>query len=201
MTRAKDAFRSLRHDLAMIGRAAAVPLPERFRLRLGSSLARISATASDYLEASAATLVRTAPPRRSMPSKPRSTGHNVPRDASWPARIVARLVGRCGGDFVNALLTFPSSSTCCSASAVRQSPRLGRGLGFRFAPSFSQPRGPGRATTAVGRPPDWTLCWDSFAGGRCSTPWSYSRPLAIQNGPTMYLPPASLSESRLTARS
>jgi hypothetical protein len=48
----------------MIGRAAAVPLPERFRSRLGSSLARISATASDYLNASAAALAayRVPPP-------------------------------------------------------------------------------------------------------------------------------------------
>jgi uncharacterized membrane protein YccC len=54
----------LRHDLVMIGRAAAVPLPERFRSRLGSSLARISATASDYLNASAAALAayRVPPP-------------------------------------------------------------------------------------------------------------------------------------------
>jgi hypothetical protein len=46
----------LRHDLVMIGRAAAAPLPERFRSRLGPSLARVSATVSDYLDASAAAL-------------------------------------------------------------------------------------------------------------------------------------------------
>jgi uncharacterized membrane protein YccC len=46
----------LRHDLVMIGRAAAVPLPERFRPRLGPGLARVSAAVSDYLDVSAAAL-------------------------------------------------------------------------------------------------------------------------------------------------
>jgi uncharacterized membrane protein YccC len=49
----------LRHDLVMIGRAAAVPLPETFRSRLAPRLARISETAADYTRASAAAL--TAP--------------------------------------------------------------------------------------------------------------------------------------------
>jgi uncharacterized membrane protein YccC len=54
----------LRHDLVIIGRAAAVPLPERFRPRLGPLLMRISASASDYLHASAAALAadRVPPP-------------------------------------------------------------------------------------------------------------------------------------------
>jgi len=39
----------LRHDLVMIGRAAAVPLPEAFQTRLGPQLAHVSKTAADYL--------------------------------------------------------------------------------------------------------------------------------------------------------
>jgi uncharacterized membrane protein YccC len=53
----------LRHDLVMIGRAAAMPLPEAFRGRLGPRLALISATATNYLRASGIALVgRGAPP-------------------------------------------------------------------------------------------------------------------------------------------
>jgi len=39
----------LRNDLVMIGRAAAVPLPETFQHRLGPPLARVTETAADYL--------------------------------------------------------------------------------------------------------------------------------------------------------
>jgi hypothetical protein len=42
----------LRHDLVMIGRAAAVPLPETFQARLGPPLARIAETAANYLRRS-----------------------------------------------------------------------------------------------------------------------------------------------------
>jgi hypothetical protein len=42
----------LRHDLVMIGRAAAVPLPETFQARLGPPLARVAETAADYLRQS-----------------------------------------------------------------------------------------------------------------------------------------------------
>ena len=53
----------LRHDLIMIGRAAAVPLPEAFRSRLAPRLARISETAADYLRGcSGALLARQGPP-------------------------------------------------------------------------------------------------------------------------------------------
>ena len=53
----------LRHDLVMIGRAATVPLPERFRSRLAPWLGRISASAADDLRASAAALTtRRGPP-------------------------------------------------------------------------------------------------------------------------------------------
>jgi uncharacterized membrane protein YccC len=54
----------LRHDLVMIGRAAAVPLPELFQARLGPSLARVVETGAEYLRACRAALVarRDAPP-------------------------------------------------------------------------------------------------------------------------------------------
>jgi uncharacterized membrane protein YccC len=53
----------LRHDLVMIGRAAAVPLPEAFRSRLAPRLADIGETAGDYLRACAgALLARRGPP-------------------------------------------------------------------------------------------------------------------------------------------
>jgi hypothetical protein len=52
----------LRHDLVMIGRAAAEPLPEPFRARLGPWLARIAETADDYLRRSAAALLARRPP-------------------------------------------------------------------------------------------------------------------------------------------
>jgi hypothetical protein len=54
----------LRHDLVMIGRAAAVPLSEPFRTRLAPALAQAGAAAADYMRASAAALQtnRTAPP-------------------------------------------------------------------------------------------------------------------------------------------
>jgi uncharacterized membrane protein YccC len=54
----------LQHDLLMIGRAAAAPLPEALRARLAPSLARISETADIYLrQSSAALLSRNDPPR------------------------------------------------------------------------------------------------------------------------------------------
>jgi uncharacterized membrane protein YccC len=53
----------LRHDLVMVGRAAAVPLPERFKERLGPPLARFAEAAAAYLRASAAALkARREPP-------------------------------------------------------------------------------------------------------------------------------------------
>jgi len=42
----------LRHDLVMIGRAAAVPLPETFQARFGPLLAHVANTAADYLRRS-----------------------------------------------------------------------------------------------------------------------------------------------------
>jgi hypothetical protein len=47
----------MRHDLVMIGRAAAVPLPELVQARLGPPLARIVETATDYLRAARVALV------------------------------------------------------------------------------------------------------------------------------------------------
>src|SRR5262249_2308243 len=53
----------LRHDLVMVGRAAASPLPDPLRPRLGPALARVCATAADYLRHSgAALLARNSPP-------------------------------------------------------------------------------------------------------------------------------------------
>ena len=55
----------LRHDLVMIGRAAALPLPETVRQRLAPSLARVAETTADYLRQSGEALVaRRAPPPR-----------------------------------------------------------------------------------------------------------------------------------------
>lgn len=48
----------LRHDLVMIGRAAAVPLPETFRARVGPLLVNVSKTAAEYLQRSGEALVR-----------------------------------------------------------------------------------------------------------------------------------------------
>jgi uncharacterized membrane protein YccC len=47
----------LRHDFVMIGRAAAVPLPEAIQKRLGTPLARVAQTAADYLRRSGEALV------------------------------------------------------------------------------------------------------------------------------------------------
>ncbi|HLK80302.1 MAG TPA: FUSC family protein [Xanthobacteraceae bacterium] len=47
----------LRHDLVMIGRAAAEPLPEKIRQRLGPPLARVAETAAAYLRQSGEALV------------------------------------------------------------------------------------------------------------------------------------------------
>jgi uncharacterized membrane protein YccC len=54
----------LRHDLVMIGRAAAVPLPELFQARLEPPLARVAQTAADYLRGGRAALTtrRNSPP-------------------------------------------------------------------------------------------------------------------------------------------
>jgi len=53
----------LRHDLVMIGRAAAEPLPETFQARLGPPLSRIAETAADHLRRSGeALLARRGPP-------------------------------------------------------------------------------------------------------------------------------------------
>lgn len=55
----------LRHDLVMIGRAAAAPLPEVVQLRLGPRLGPVGETAPAYLHAcAAALLMRRDPPSR-----------------------------------------------------------------------------------------------------------------------------------------
>jgi len=46
----------LRHDLVMIGRAAALPLPDIFQARLGAPLARIAESVAAYLRANAEAL-------------------------------------------------------------------------------------------------------------------------------------------------
>jgi len=54
----------LQHDLFMIGRAAAAPLPQSLRARLAPLLARVSETAGEYLrQSSAALLSRHGPPQ------------------------------------------------------------------------------------------------------------------------------------------
>jgi uncharacterized membrane protein YccC len=57
-------LRRLRHDLVMIGRAAAAPLPDLFQARLGPPLARVVEPAADYLRASRMALIarRNSPP-------------------------------------------------------------------------------------------------------------------------------------------
>ena len=53
----------LRHDIVMIGRAAAAPLPASFQQRLGPLLTRVSETAADYLRRSGQALAaQDAPP-------------------------------------------------------------------------------------------------------------------------------------------
>jgi uncharacterized membrane protein YccC len=53
----------LRHDVVIIGRAAAPPLPEEFAKRLGPPLARVAECTSKYLQESASALAsRRAPP-------------------------------------------------------------------------------------------------------------------------------------------
>jgi uncharacterized membrane protein YccC len=53
----------LRHDLVIVGRAAAMPLPDVFVERLGPLLTRLGGQISDFLRASAAALEkRSAPP-------------------------------------------------------------------------------------------------------------------------------------------
>jgi uncharacterized membrane protein YccC len=52
----------LRHDLVMIGRAAADPLPEIFQQRLGPPLARVAETAADYLRRSGEALAARGAP-------------------------------------------------------------------------------------------------------------------------------------------
>lgn len=56
------ALRRLRHDLVMIGRAAAEPLPQEARARLAPVLARVSDTGAEFLRASGAALMRRQPP-------------------------------------------------------------------------------------------------------------------------------------------
>jgi uncharacterized membrane protein YccC len=46
----------LRHDLVMIGRAAAVPLPDVIQKHLGAPLARVAETAADYMRRSSQAL-------------------------------------------------------------------------------------------------------------------------------------------------
>jgi uncharacterized membrane protein YccC len=53
----------LRHDVVIIGRAAAAPLPEKIAERLGPQLARVAECTSKYLQECASALVsRSAPP-------------------------------------------------------------------------------------------------------------------------------------------
>jgi uncharacterized membrane protein YccC len=53
----------LRHDFVIIGRAAVVPLPDAFQVRLGGALARFRGAATDYLRRNSAALTsRRSPP-------------------------------------------------------------------------------------------------------------------------------------------
>jgi uncharacterized membrane protein YccC len=53
----------LRHDFVMIGRSAAVPLPDTIQKRLGAPLARVAEAAADYLRRSGESLTsRQGPP-------------------------------------------------------------------------------------------------------------------------------------------
>jgi uncharacterized membrane protein YccC len=52
----------LRHDLVIIARVAAIPLPEAFRARLGPPLSRVVETVAVHLRASAAALVARGDP-------------------------------------------------------------------------------------------------------------------------------------------
>jgi len=57
----------LRHDLIMVGRAAAAPFPESLRPRLGPALARVCAAAADTLRHSGAALLSRSEPPPSQP--------------------------------------------------------------------------------------------------------------------------------------
>jgi uncharacterized membrane protein YccC len=52
----------LRHDLVIVGRAAAMPLPADLQPRLGPPLGRLIAAAADYLRGCASALLARAPP-------------------------------------------------------------------------------------------------------------------------------------------
>jgi len=67
----------LRHDFVMIGRAAAEPLPCGVAERLGEPLARINATAGDYLLASAGALAARRPPPTLAPSEAALEAYSV----------------------------------------------------------------------------------------------------------------------------
>ena len=56
------ALRRLRHDLVIIGRAAAESLPQEARARLAPVLARVSDSGAQFLRASGAALTRSHPP-------------------------------------------------------------------------------------------------------------------------------------------
>ena len=55
-------LRRLRHDLVIIGRAAAEPLPQDARARLAPVLARVSELGAEFLRACGAALMRRKPP-------------------------------------------------------------------------------------------------------------------------------------------
>jgi uncharacterized membrane protein YccC len=59
----------LRHDLVILGRAAAIPLPEAFAQRLGPLMTRIGAAASEFLRESAAALVELRDPPLLAPAE------------------------------------------------------------------------------------------------------------------------------------
>jgi hypothetical protein len=59
----------LRHDLVMIGRAAAVPLPETIRERLAAPLTRVAEATADYLRRSAEALAARQGPAPLAPAE------------------------------------------------------------------------------------------------------------------------------------
>ena len=77
----------LRHDFVMIGRAAAMPLPEVFQARLGSLLAQVSKATAEYLRQS-------GPERRSANHPANSTSVN-PAEAALDDYANAFNAARC----------------------------------------------------------------------------------------------------------
>lgn len=66
----------LRHDVVIIGRAAAAPLPEKFAKRLGPPLARVAECTSQYLHGSASALASRRSPLLLKPMEDALAAYN-----------------------------------------------------------------------------------------------------------------------------